>query len=90
MNRHVKHFFMIKEFKGSISCLLRHYNTAILVIISKLCKQNGAFLRVLLMFCFFFVLFRVKFTLYGRSSCLPVCQGLFSGTPAARPRSAGR
>lgn len=33
MNRHVKHFFMIKEFKGSISCLLRHYNTAILVII---------------------------------------------------------
>lgn len=54
MNLHVKHFFMIKEFKGSISCLLRHYNTAILVIISKLCKQNGAFLRALLMFCFFF------------------------------------
>ena len=26
MNRHVKHFFMIKEFKGSISCLLRHCN----------------------------------------------------------------
>lgn len=26
MNLHVKHFFMIKEFKGPISCLLRHYN----------------------------------------------------------------
>lgn len=55
MNRHVKHFFMIKEFKGSISCLLRHYNTAILVIISKLCKQNGAFFAcsayVLFLFC---------------------------------------